>query len=136
MQGVFYSEAEVPTADEETIEKLRSYLATNNQNMGRLCLHRSEKQILMSMLIVVINKHIYPIHRHTWKDETYTILKGRCVYNEYNEHREKTYSQVLTEKSVLMNCGKKFHTIEPLTDVLSFIEHTIGPFKAKKLEIL
>ena len=40
---------------------------------------------------------IYPPHKHDWKDETYTIIKGICKYEEYDK-KGKIISQILLKE--------------------------------------
>lgn len=107
----------------------------NGWPYARVCLHRDENSILMSMLIVVLNKYIYPPHRHNWKDESYTVVAGTAYFHEFNEiSRSIVNTHELREGSFYYNLNKGFHTIQPLTDVFLFIEHTTGPFTTQPLE--
>ena len=109
----------------------------NDWPSARVCLHRDDKSLLMSMLIVVLNKFEYPPHRHNWKDESYTVIAGRGFYHEYNALSKTIDSSYeLTESSFYYNSNRGFHTIQPVTDIFLFIEHTTGPFTSQPLEFL
>ena len=104
--------------------------------MARCCLHENEDSLLMSMVIVVLNKYTYPAHKHSWKDESYTILRGRCEYQEFDEEGNLLLSSILSENETLLNTNRNFHLLKPSTKIMAFIETTMGPFKANKLEFL
>ena len=121
---------------EDIIEQLLIISKTKCQDLFRCCLHDDEKSSLMSMLIVIRNKYIYPAHRHKWKDETYTILRGSCIYEEYEEKGLIKNHFILKEGDHLLNNHKSYHRLKPLTENLVFIENTVGPFRKNSLEFL
>ena len=90
----------------------------------------------MTMLVLMLDQYIYPPHRHTWKDETYFIVKGNCNFIEYTPSGDSVRSQFLVEGSFLVNESRSFHTLQPISDLFAFIEHTTGPFLNNKLEFL
>ncbi len=111
---------------------------TRNQGlkMARICLHKENTSKLMSMIIIVFDKYIYPAHKHVWKNETYTILKGSCLYQEFTDKAQLDVEIKLNKGDCMMNDRQKFHRIVPCTNVLCFIEHTTGPFTGRPNEFL
>ena len=135
-KNVYYSNEEFRISNDELVEQLIEIAKKNYENLVRCCLHENEDSLLMSMIIVIRNKYIYPAHKHDWKDETYTIIKGICKYEEYDK-KGKIISQILLkEGDHLLNKNKNFHLLRPLTSEFAFIENTIGPFKKQSLEYL
>ena len=104
--------------------------------MTRCCLHENEESLLMSMVIVVMNKYIYPAHKHNWKDESYTILKGQCQYQEFDDEGNLLFSSTLSENETLFNSNRNFHLLKPSTNIMAFIETTTGPFRENSLKFL
>ena len=135
-KGVYYAIPEIPRVTDEIIKQLFKIAEGDQLDMVRLCLHKNEASTLMAMVIFIRNKYIYPIHRHSWKDESYTVIKGECIYREYLEDKTISKEVKICSGEVLMNDSRTFHSIEPLTDMLCFIEHTVGPFRNTKLEYL
>ena len=88
------------------------------------------------MLILIRDFYIYPPHKHDWKDETYTVIKGSMEYQEFEPNGEIISSQYLTEGDTILNNSRGFHTIKPKDKLLCFIENTIGPFVDKPIETL
>ena len=122
-KGVFYTNAEIRKIDENT-------------KLVRLCLHTNENKNLMSMLILIREKYIYPTHKHVWKDEFYTILKGNCIYQEFDNSGKTKLSTTLHKGESLLNHNKSFHVLKPNTDLFCFIETTTGPFIKDAIEFL
>ena len=129
--GVYYCTNDKYIND-ASIEFLLEAASEDELPLARLCLHPNHESHLMSMLLVVKNFYTYPPHKHDWKDESYTILRGSCLYEEYNHERAVTCRHFLPEKSSFFNSRRTFHTLIPQTDVLAFLEHTVGPFSSQK----
>ena len=135
--GVYYPEkGEISYVDNTLINDLMLEIQKDKLKIGRYCMHRDEKSKLMSMLILILEKYVYPPHRHLWKDECYTMIEGRCTYEEYDELGKLTYSRELKAGMSLMNSNKNYHTLKPKSDVVCFIESTVGPFTNKNIEVL
>ena len=128
--------AESGYADISIIQDLIRKAELNKSNLTRLCLHANNEAQLMAMIIVVRNKYIYPPHRHLWKDESYTIYEGSCIFKEFDSHGMQISELNLKKGDTYINAGKNFHCLEPLSDILCFAEHTVGPFTGRPLEFL
>ena len=135
-KGVYYSTNNIRKIDENIINLLNKKALEINHKMVRLCLHSNEQKNLMSMLILVRDKYIYPPHKHNWKDEVYSIIKGSCVYREFDEKGNQLISVDLCEGQTLLNHNKNFHLIKPLSNLFCFLETTTGPFKDNSIEYL
>ena len=135
-KGVYYLNEKCQKADKELLEFLLKEANNENLNISRCCLHKDEKSLLMSMLIVVRNYYIYPAHKHNWKEESYTIVRGNCEFQEFDDEGVLLSSTFLSETDTLLNNNKNFHLLKPLTNIVAFIENTIGPFKKDNLEFL
>lgn len=134
--GVLRTKPGCSVVDEQLVEILSEYHYKTERNISRCCIHRSNDSLLMLMIIIVTEKYIYPPHKHEWKDESYTILCGKCEYVEYNAMGEVTLKRLLAKGDVYMNESKTFHALVPSTDELIFIEHTTGPFTERPLKYL
>ena len=122
----------------EDIDKAISELDKKMEglNIARICFHEGDKSLLMSMLIRIKNKYHYPIHRHIWKDESYTILEGSCDFIEYDENGKELKKIRLDKGGYYFNKRRLFHTLVPKSDIVTYIEHTTGPFDGRKLEYI
>ena len=134
--GVYYCENSNKLANMESIDFLLKESIRINKEIVRLCLHNNESSELMSMLILVRDFYIYPPHKHDWKDESYTVVKGSMEYQEFEPNGEIITSEYLNEGDTILNNCRGFHTIKPKEKLLCFIENTIGPFVDRPIEIL
>ena len=135
-KGVYYLDQDYRKADEKLIIFLIKESKKEKLNIVRCCLHNDEKSLLMSMLIVVRNKYVYPAHKHDWKDESYTIVKGKCEFQEFDDKGKLLSSLILKRNDTLLNINKRFHLIKPMNEIIAFIETTIGPFRKNGLEFI
>lgn len=135
-KGVFYSDNKISLANKKAVDFLVKAGKDENLDLLRLCLHENKKSKLMSMLIVVLNYYFYPPHRHLWKDESYTIIEGECVYIEYNENGKIIEHVFMHEGDSLLNRNGHFHSFKPLSDKFVFMENTTGPFLNHPLDLL
>ena len=135
-KGVYYTSDNIRKIDENSINLLHKKSIENNLKLVRLCMHSNEQKDLMAMLIFIRDKYIYPPHKHIWKDEVYTIIKGKCVYEEFDEKGNILFSVKLSEGQTLLNHNKRFHIIRPLSNLFCFLETTTGPFKGNCIEYL
>jgi cupin fold WbuC family metalloprotein len=135
-KGVYYLNQVLKKAEINLIEFLINEATNEKLNMARCCLHENEESLLMSMVIVVMNKYTYPAHKHNWKDESYTILRGQCEYQEFDDEGNLLCSSILSENETLLNTNRNFHLLKPHTKIMAFIETTIGPFKGNNLKFL
>ncbi len=135
-KGIYYTTDNIRKIDANIINLLNKKSLEINLKIVRLCLHSNEQKNLMSMLILVRDKYIYPPHKHSWKDEVYSIIKGNCVYEEFDDQGNLLISEELSEGQTLLNHNKNFHMIKPLTNLFCFLETTTGPFKENSIEYL
>ena len=135
-KGVFYPHPgeTYPCVNRPIIEELIKHARDSELKICRYCLHENEDSKLMAMLIVIMDKYIYPAHRHAWKDESYSVLEGSCIFREYRDPKSIAMEQEIDEGGILFNNRKRFHTIVPNSNILVFVEHTEGPFTSQKIE--
>lgn len=134
--GVYYCESSYKLANKEAIDFLFEESLRINKEIVRLCLHNNESSELMSMLILVRDFFIYPPHKHDWKDESYTVIRGSMDYQEFEPNGKLISSQHLKQGDTILNNSRGFHTINPKEKLLCFIENTVGPFIDKPIETL
>ena len=125
--GVYYAQ-EPLAVDSHIINFLLENMLARRLHLARICLHKSHSSPLMSMLVAVTNKYVYPPHKHDWKDENYTIIRGSCDFLQYFPDGSIRSSLRLDEGSSFLNLARDFHTLLPLTDPLVFLECTTGPY--------
>lgn len=135
-RGVYYPKKNEQPDTREIIKELKRMMEIQELKIARYCYHENEDSSLMAMIIVVKDKYEYPIHRHGWKDESYIILEGECTYEEYSKDGKKEAEEQLKSGDFYYNGNRGFHCLRPTTNLLCYIEHTVGPFKAQKLDYI
>ena len=135
-KNVYYLSEGIINLDNNLIKELINIAKNNQLNIIRCCLHDGTSSKLMSMLLVILNKYIYPAHRHSWKDETYTCIRGKARYEEYDSNSKRLLVIDLNQGETIINKNKNFHLITPISNVLVLLESTVGPFTGKPLEFL
>lgn len=136
-KGVYYTLDKCEVVKDEHVQFLVNQCEKEKLDMCRICLHEDHNAEIMSMLVVVVNKYCYPIHRHKWKDEAYYLVKGKAIFEGYSDEGTLMMQRELIAGNVILNNMKSFHTLVPLTNVLAFVETTKGPFaESQQLEIL
>ena len=134
--GVYYCESSPKLANKEAIDFLLEESLRINKEIVRLCLHNNESSALMSMLILVRDFYKYPPHKHDWKDESYSVVRGSMEFQEFEPNGKLISSEHLNEGDTILNNSRGFHTINPKEELLCFIENTVGPFVDKPMETL
>ena len=135
-QGVFYCQERDNSSLDHLIQILCEYCSSNTLQMARVCFHDDHESSLMAMLIVVIGKFAYPPHRHRSKLESYFICRGKCDYVTYNICGSEKERTAMSVGDFIYAHGDDFHSLEPSTHMLAFIEHTHGPFLAGQNEYI
>ncbi len=133
-KGVFYSDSSPKLITQSHVEEVVRLARDNHYNLCRICYHDNEESQLMLMLIAVLNKFIYPPHRHQWKDESYHILRGKCVYKQFIDSDTVSAEFELTTGQTFLNTDRSYHSLYPLTDELVFLETAVGPFMPNQLD--
>ena len=136
-KGLYYAKKEIEVARfEDIMGLLIRECGLEKISLARCCLHLREDSSLMTMIIVIINKYVYPIHRHDWKDESYTILEGYCRFKEYRADGSLISEVKLRRGDTIMNNSQNYHSIEPESNILGYVENTTGPFNGRRPEFL
>ena len=135
-KGVYYANKKALRIDNSLVNFLASKCIELKRNNTRICFHESHQSDLMVMLVVVIDYYIYPIHRHDWKDESYTIIKGAARFDSMNSLGDIQDSIELEQGESILNNMREYHRLVPKSEILAFIETTTGPFNDNALEFL
>jgi len=115
---------------------LLSHCTRSRLDTARICFHQDTESQLMAMMVIVLNGFEYPPHRHTYKAESYAIVRGRCNLKYYSHDGVLIRSSAMKQGDLAFNNTLFYHSLEPLSDMLVFIEHTSGPFRKNGNEFL
>lgn len=107
-------------------------LSKNNDNCNlRVCFHKSKKDKLQNMMILLNSKskQSSKIHKHKFKDEVYQIIDGKLKIVVF-EKKLKTKKIILQKgKNLIARIDKNIdHTTIPMTKIVIYHEIRQGPF--------
>ena len=138
-EGIYYSRHEIPLVDEAVINVLKHAARTNSKRRARFCAHPSADARQHDMLIVSHRDTYVAPHRHFDKSESFLILEGSATIMLFDDKGG-------LEKTIAMGpagSGKpffyrmpsgRFHSLAIDSELLVFVESTVGPFRADESE--
>lgn len=137
--GIFYSKKIFPIVNSEVINFLKIEAYKNNTKRARFCAHSDKKELQHDMLIVTLNGTYITPHRHYKKNETFTIIEGIVlvlIFDEDGKLEAKIkMGNFLSGLPFFYRMPPgKFHSLYIESDLLVFIESTLGPFDIEDRE--
>tara|TARA_B100000989_G_scaffold212944_1_gene161814 strand:- start:170 stop:607 length:438 start_codon:yes stop_codon:yes gene_type:complete len=113
------------------IKKLIKYSKINNNINCRLCFHKTKKDSIHNM-IVLLNKNnlnTFKFHNHKNSDEFYNIIKGSG--HIYIKRNKKIIKKTISDNKYFMTKVDKkiYHKIVPTSDILIFNEIKLNPYE-------
>ena len=117
-------------------EELYRECSSFGLSMSRICLHDNQDSPLHAMVILVLDKFLYPPHKHSWKHEGYFILEGECEFQTYQEDPTLSFNQKLSAGDVFLNDMDAYHSLIPKSNPLLYTEYTKGPFSEGLIQYL
>ena len=132
-EEVFMAQGPMTLVDSSFVQSLKIKASGNNRERARLCAHRSVKDKVHEMLIVLpMGIYVRP-HKHPNKSESFHIIEGNVdivVFDDDGEIMEvvrmgdyssgKTFYWRLSESL--------YHMVIPRSQIVIFHESTSGPF--------
>lgn len=96
----------------------------------RICMHRSIKDKLQSMINILFKRDEYFFSAHTNTDEVYHIIKGKLLIIYFQNYKKKKV--ILDSSNKLFIMQKKIvHVTIPITEYCVIHETRVGPFDKK-----
>jgi cupin fold WbuC family metalloprotein len=119
--------------DQNTIELLKLKAKNSEEGKARLCLHKDFEDPLQEMVIVHTKYAYIRPHKHEKKDESISVIEGRCLLVFFDEEGRVKYRFILTGKrNIVCRIEKNtWHSMVILSDYIVFHEVVSGPFMGK-----
>lgn len=121
------------------ISSLKMISDGNTINRSRICIHHCDEDTLQQM-VINLNKQSYVMPaKHMKKEETLLLLEGRAkiiffsVSGNVDEVVDMNLNTPNGSKLIVIPKGI-FHSILAVTDSITFVETTLGPFRAEETE--
>ena len=134
---VYIAQGKVVQFGEEEIAFLKEMASNSDRKRARICAHKTDKDSLHEMLIVMASSSYVKPHRHIGKSESFHIIEGEVDVVIFNE--EGVIKEVVqlgakgTGKNLFYRLSNsEFHTILVRSEFLVLHEVTDGPFERDK----
>ena len=137
--GIYYTDRDVVSADQTVINVLKEAARTLPIRRARLCAHPTPDALQQDMLIVSHRDTYVAPHRHLTKSETMIVLEGEADAYFFDE--AGTLENIVPMGSLAsgrtyfyrMPAGR-FHSLRITSELLVFVEGTLGPFVRSESE--
>lgn len=133
LQNVFHNEHGFVGVGSDWIVRLKGVASDNPLRRARLCLHRSDDELLHEMIIALTRDCIFAPHRHEAKSESYHMIEGRMIFIMFENDGTPSRAVLLTPPAhggmICFRISQPiYHAVLPVDDVV-YQETTTGPFK-------
>jgi cupin fold WbuC family metalloprotein len=133
MQNVFHSDQGYIGVGPDWIERLKDVALKSPLRRARLCLHRSDDDLLHEMIIVLTRACVFRPHRHEAKSESYHMIEGRMLFIMFSNDGAPSAASLLTPPgqngTVCFRMSDSiYHAVLPIDDIVVYQETTNGPF--------
>ena len=104
-------------------KELIKFSKSNNNVNCRICLHKTKKNKLHNMIVLLNKKNKDYPHLHNHSDEIYQIMNGSIRVSTYNKKLKIKKTYLLNNKNTIFKVTKKdIHKVEPITQIAIFHE--------------
>ena len=131
---VFYAEGRIVTLGLSDLDFLKLQAKRNLRKRARLCTHVHVGDPLHEMLIINLRDTYVRPHKNTDKPKSFQVLEGAMdvvMFDDAGEVRAVTrlghYGSGFPSYFRLHET--RYHTLRTLSDLVLFLETTIGPFR-------
>lgn len=134
MQNVFHNEQGYAGVGADWIERLKDVALRSSLRRSRLCLHRSDDDLLHEMIIVLARDCNFRPHSHEAKSESYHMIEGRMAFIMFADDGVPLRAALLTPPGqggmfTFRISDPIYHAVLPLDEFVVYRETTTGPFK-------
>lgn len=124
---------------ESMLLTLKESARISSLKRARICLHRSEEEVVQEMILCVYRDSYVRPHRHNGKSESFHLIEGDLSVllfdDQGNIFRRVELGASGGNKNLLYRLSvNAWHTILPRTDFVIFHEVTNGPFVRSETE--
>ena len=118
----FYKKKNLLVGKKVTNELIKFSKLNNNINC-RVCLHKTKKDKIHNMIVLINKKKSAYPHFHKQSDEIYQIMNGSIKVLTYNNKLKIKNKFLLKNKNMIFKVIKKnIHKVEPITPIAIFHE--------------
>jgi cupin fold WbuC family metalloprotein len=133
MTEVFRNSDDIVAVGADWLQRLKEAARNSPLRRSRLCLHRTDQDLVQEMIIVLMKDVLFRPHRHLDKSESFHIIEGELHVLIFND----AGVPIRTIHMGPAGSGRTFcyrlrtpawHAILPISDIVVMHETTRGPF--------
>jgi len=119
----FFSKKKNLLVNQRITKELIKFSKLNNNVNCRICLHKTKKEKIHNMIVLLNKKNKAYTHQHKLSDEIYQIMNGSIKVLTYNKKLKISNSYLLKNKNMIFKVVKKnIHKVEAITQIAIFHE--------------
>ncbi len=141
MTAIFLEHDNIVEIKKSDIQTLKKLAAQSELLRARYCLHKSHEDDVQEMVIVMLKNTEIPIHRHSFKSESYHVIEGRIELSFFDDNGNQTRSIEMGSQGdglpfICKLSSGFWHQVCVLTDYAVIHEVTSGPFRNDDKELM
>ena len=118
--------------DQQFFKNLIRYSKINNNINCRVCIHKTKKAELHSMIVLINSKNKFNIHKHSKTAEVYQLIQGSIKINLFKK-KKKTKSILMKNRGEIFSVLKnQLHVVIPMSNIAIFHETKLNEYKKIK----
>ena len=115
--------------DQQFFKNLINYSKINNNINCRVCIHKTKKAELHSMIVLINSKNKFNIHKHSKTSEVYQLIQGSIKINLF-KNKKKAKSVLMKNKGEIFSVLKnQLHVVIPMSSIAIFHETKLNEYK-------
>ena len=108
--------------DQNFYENLIKFSKINNNINCRICIHKSKKAELHSMIVLINSKNTFNVHRHSKTSEIYQLIKGSIQIKLFKKKLKSQTIKLKKKGEIFTVLKNKLHIVVPLSKIAIFHE--------------
>jgi len=108
--------------DQNFYENLIKFSKINKNINCRICIHKSKKAELHSMIVLINSKNNFNVHRHSKTSEIYQLIKGSIQINLFKNNLRSQTIKLKKKGEIFTVLKNKLHIVVPLSKIAIFHE--------------
>ena len=115
--------------DQQFFKNLIRFSKINNNINCRVCIHKTKKAELHSMIVLINSKNKFNIHKHSKTSEVYQLIQGSMKINLF-KNKKKAKSVLMKNKGEIFSVLKnQLHVVIPMSSIAIFHETKLNEYK-------
>ena len=115
--------------DQRFFKNLIKFSKINNNINCRICMHKTKKAEIHSMIVLINSKNKFNIHKHSKTSEIYQLIKGSIKVNLF-KNKKKIKSVIIKKRGEIFSVLKnQLHMVVPVSSIAIFHETKLNEYE-------